>query len=127
MANGSRRTALGALLLTLGIVLMSAPSRALDVVDESTAVRLRLLRSDRGAGFGPSAVSAADGGAPSAAFIQFATYGGGDSNGKGLCAACPTRVIPEPRMLALIGAGLVSVGILVRRRLLNSEAESETA
>lgn len=112
MANGSRRTALGALLLTLGIVLVSAPSHGLDVADENTAARIR---------------AAAEGSAPSAAFIQFAAYGGGDTKGNGLCSACAARVIPEPGMLALIGAGLVTVGVFVRRRLLDREGESETA
>jgi hypothetical protein len=54
-------------------------------------------------------------------------YGASNSKDKGLCPACTARVVPEPGTLALIGLSLVSVGIFVRRRLLDREGESETA
>jgi hypothetical protein len=114
MTNGSRRTALGALLLTLGFIVGSTPSDARNTANEDALGSFRLLSNNSGQA------------APAA--LPIVEYGARDSKDKGLvCPACNARVAPDPGMLAVIGITLVSVGIFVRRRLLDREGESETA
>src|SRR5881397_1363004 len=110
MTNGSWRTALYALLLTLGLVVVSAPSEAQNATTED-AVGSFLTMTNNRAEAGPAALPV------------LPVYVARVSKDKGLCPACTARVVPEPGMLALIGVSLVGVGIFVRRRLLDREGE----
>jgi len=125
MTNGSRRTTFCALLLTLGLVLLSAPSDARDAASEDALGSVRLIMNDSGEA-GPASLPVV-GGATAPLLPMLPVYRARDSKDKGLCPTCTARVVPEPGMLALIGVSLVSVGIFVRRRLLDREGESETA
>ena len=125
MTNGSWRTALYALILTLGLLVVSAPSEAQNATTEDAVGSFLTMTNNRGeAGPAPLPVVGVGTG-PLLPVLP--VYVARVSKDKGLCPACTARVVPEPGMLALIGVSLVGVGIFVRRRLLDREGESETA